>query len=67
MDLHVIWRGRVVFRSISQINIAPAVWVRILHEHIYLLFIYLFIYLPFFSFLFLTCRYRHGSAKLNMI
>ena len=64
MDLHVIWRG-VVVRSIRQINISPAVWVRILHEHIYLFMFLFFIF--FLSFLFFTCHYRYGSAKLNMI
>ena len=56
MDLHVIWRGVVVR------------WVRILHEHIYLFIFFLFFYFfPFFSYLFFNCRYRYGSAKLNLI
>ena len=62
MDLHVIWRGRVVFRSISQINIAPAVWVRILHEHIYLFFIFIFFYL---SYLFFSLLVDIVMAVLN--
>ena len=58
MDLHVIWRG-VVVRSTKQINIAPTVWVRILHEHIYLFMFYLFF--PFF-----TCRYRYSAKRFNI-